>query len=290
MNLNKAREYFSAHYEGTLDPGLKQAFERVLATDATAQAEYRAFVKAVEAINSLRDEEIEIPYNLHDHISARLDKHVWDQKQQRRGSWFGTWWRSLAVAGVASLAILATLVSIFNRNTEGPSTGGVVPSVAAKKVPQVNVKMAGGQLMLEATANGAKTLTITDLDAKTPLGTPIDLVKTPVVSSPLTNQANDPVLLEIMVPGATKLRVALPGKSGSGQEQGSGTVADLAKSMAAHFGCPVRVSEGDLAQPVSWRFKGTTLADAPLTQLDLDTVMVQKQDQMISIVLTGISN
>ena len=111
MNSNKAREYFSAYLEGSLDAGLRQSFERKLATDATVQAEYRAFVSVVEKLNALKDETIDVPYDLHETISSRLDRHVYDNKSKTTFALSG-WWRSLALGGLATAAIIATIVSL----------------------------------------------------------------------------------------------------------------------------------------------------------------------------------
>jgi|GEM_PF-4063019 len=42
MNAPKAREYFSAYRDGSLDKGLKQALERKFQEDGLLRAEYQA--------------------------------------------------------------------------------------------------------------------------------------------------------------------------------------------------------------------------------------------------------
>ena len=83
MNIEKAREFYSAYHEGSLDKGLKQAFERQLETDAQVAAEFRLFKQAMEELSQLESEAIEVPSDLHDRISARLDLHILEQRRKK---------------------------------------------------------------------------------------------------------------------------------------------------------------------------------------------------------------
>ena len=69
MTNDKAREFFSAYHEGTLEPGLCASLERRLEGDASLQAEYAAFAETVESLNSMRFESVEIPAYLGDRIA-----------------------------------------------------------------------------------------------------------------------------------------------------------------------------------------------------------------------------
>ncbi len=83
MTLAKAKDYFSAYHEGSLDRGLKQAFETRLREDTQLQAEYRAFERTMKELEAFGCVEVEPPSDLHDKIAARLDKAIWDQKRQK---------------------------------------------------------------------------------------------------------------------------------------------------------------------------------------------------------------
>ena len=120
MNANKAREFFSSYFEGNLDDGLRQAFERTLNTDAELQAEYKAFERTLGQLAGLRDVEIEVPFDLHERISARLDRHIYE-KRQTRGGGFLAFWKPALAAGVASLAVIGTVLSL---NSSGGDVQG----------------------------------------------------------------------------------------------------------------------------------------------------------------------
>src|SRR5579859_1468627 len=117
MNLGKARDYFSAYYEGSLDRGLKQSFEARLKEDAQLQAEYRAFERTMAGLGALGRIEIEPPADLHEKISARLDRAVWDQKRAKTNSWFALW--KVFVLGAA--AATAVFVGFYKLNANGDS-------------------------------------------------------------------------------------------------------------------------------------------------------------------------
>ena len=53
MNHDKAREFFSAYYEGTLESGLRQQLEARFRADAHLKADYAAFVETIEALGEL---------------------------------------------------------------------------------------------------------------------------------------------------------------------------------------------------------------------------------------------
>jgi len=73
MTQDKAREYFSAYHEGTLEPGLRSSLGRKLNGDVALSAEYDAFVATVTALDPLRSEVIETPSYLSDRIASRID-------------------------------------------------------------------------------------------------------------------------------------------------------------------------------------------------------------------------
>src|SRR5947209_1700267 len=103
MNLAKARDYFSAYYEGSLERGLKQAFETRLAEDAQLQAEFAAFEKTMKGLEAFGAVEIEPPADLHERITARLDHAIWEQK--RTASRFtGLGWWKMGFMGAAVAA------------------------------------------------------------------------------------------------------------------------------------------------------------------------------------------
>src|SRR5687767_3235474 len=121
MNADKAREFFSSYFEGTLDAGLRQAFELRLETDAETQAEYRAFERSMGQLDTLKDIEIEIPYDLNEKISARVDRHIFEAKRTKGSPWLA-FLRPMAIGGLAAAAIIGTVITMNNRS------GGVQPA------------------------------------------------------------------------------------------------------------------------------------------------------------------
>jgi len=73
MNPVKARDFFSDYYEGLLEPGLKQAFERALKSDPHVQEEYKQFEIVMGQLGSFDKKPVDSPFNLYDKITARLD-------------------------------------------------------------------------------------------------------------------------------------------------------------------------------------------------------------------------
>src|SRR5581483_925490 len=101
MNQEKAREFFSAYFEGVLEPGLKQSFEARLAADAMLQADYAAFSETMGELRTMPEEEIEAPIFLSDRVATRLDEVF--VKGSPRGI-FGSWQTWPKAIGFAALA------------------------------------------------------------------------------------------------------------------------------------------------------------------------------------------
>lgn len=255
MNINKAREFFSSYYENTLDPGLRQSFQRALETDAQIQAEYRAFESVLGELNILRDAPVEVPFNLHDKICQRIDLQILDQKH-KSPSFFGGIWRSLALGGVAAVAIVAAFLAMNSRNDQSTAAG--VASVSSPIGPRVQVDNRATYLSV-----GARNSTISIRKG----------VDGPVVSefklngerlrSPLLNESADPVLLCISESGSkTKLYVAIPGKRRWSAESGEGTIAEMAKAISGFYQVPVELQSPDLDKSIGWKFSGSDPVDS----------------------------
>lgn len=281
MNVNKAREYYSAYYEGTLEPGLKQAFERAMNESAQIQSEYRAFAKTVEAINGLQDEEIEIPFDLHERISARLDKDVWERKQKAGSSWFGRWWQTMALGGVAVLAVVGSLVTIFNPNRNfQQSQAGLVATAHA--VPLVSLK--GQELLIQADPTPGEKLTVRQEDGTSDLAS-YDLGSTKV-RSPLHNSSTTPALFTIST-SKTTVYVVLPGTDSTEPSKGAGNTVQLAKALAAAYHVPVMLDSIRGAGEVRWTMSGKSVDDAVATKLEGHKVILTKQEGMLKLTDAG---
>jgi anti-sigma-K factor RskA len=133
MNLAKAREHFSAYYEGSLEGGLKETFERALRSDAQIQAEYRAFERVMADLNLLGEAQPEANEDLHEEIARRLDRHIFERKRQARAPLFGIW-KSLALGGLATVALVTAVLQLQSQNQGGPIQSGVVGGAPSEKL------------------------------------------------------------------------------------------------------------------------------------------------------------
>ncbi len=261
MNPSKAREYFSAYAEGSLEPGLRSAFERELGNDAQLQAEYKAFEKTVQALEGLQTNAIEVPSDLHERISARLDKHIWDQKQVSKPTLL-TWWKAVALGGAATLAIIGVMASISSRSAG--SAAGFGPAV------QLNVKpsliMDNGELILRIPA-GSRGIEIRDELTGTLIQS-LNPANDRETRSPLRNRSNAARLLTIEFgDGTKKLLVAVPGKVRTKASEDNGTSVELALAAANYYQVAIELTNaGD--QKWSWNLTGTQPSDAKITGAD----------------------
>lgn len=247
MNETKAREHFSAYYLGELEPGLREAFERTLAGDAQIQAEYRAFAATMESLGRLKQVEVPVPPDLHDRITARVDRYVWEQKRARKPGWPGVW-RSVALGGVAMVALVGAFLSL---KSSGPlATGGIVPGPTADAI---TIRDDQGVATLEfAPSSPAVVVVRSGLDGPELSRFRLNGER---LSSPLENAAKEAALVTITVEGKTdKTIVALPGTAPHRVAKGAGTLAEMARAMAGFYGRAVQLASADPDVRVSWEF------------------------------------
>lgn len=261
MNASKAREYFSAYYEGDLEAGLKQQFESALQGDGDLQADYSAFVQTMQALEHYDEAEIEVPADLSEQISRKLDKHLWDQKQTARPGLFGQW-RMALLGGMAVVAIGAAFFALNPRdpqstiNTAGMAGQGTVATTTADLVYD------DGQIRLVVTNGRKLTLPVVVTDTETGTDVYRGELKGSDLSNPLTNEKAEAAVLAISFGETIEgLTVVLPGASGGKVEPGEGTVVDLAKMVAQGFRTPVLVRVKNLSQTVAWNFAEDLSAD-----------------------------
>ena len=99
MNQEKAKEFFSAYYEGTLEAGLQQSLEQQLRADGNLRREFRDFERAMEDVLAAKQVMQQ---------SLFEDRHPMLPGADPR-------WRTLALAsmGIAVLALAIALVALF---------------------------------------------------------------------------------------------------------------------------------------------------------------------------------
>lgn len=270
MNVVKAREFYSAYYEGTLESGLRQAFERSLRTDAQVQAEYHHFVKSLERLGELRAEVIDVPFDLNDRIQARLDLEAWQTQQKAKPAFWLTW-RTALIGGVASLALLAGLIGVFTSSGNGALGTASLFGSPGVKSEAPKIEMVEGVTRLRFAPIGAATVTISNAESGDKLSTiPLNGQK---LDSPLQNERAEATLLRIDAGrNFEAILLALPGRRPIQPGRGEGTLSNLALRLADTLRRPVVL---DLRQPdrkLAWDLTGVNTADmasAKLAALDL---------------------
>ncbi len=275
MNQDKARELFSAYYEGILEGGLKQSLEQQLKSDATLQADYAAFTETVLSLDSLKHEEIEIPSYLSDRIATRLEQV---QSKQKFGlpAWT-IWIKGVAFAGLGVVAI-AFALPLFHTD-KSTSTAGLAPVA----VDQIVFKADGSEVVLNYQASGNKTVVVSSpVTGKEVQRFRLEGQR---LQSPIQNTMDSPAIFKVEVLGdKNSSLIAVPGVATLKAKSGEGTVQDLAVSLAGRYHVPVVVEAADVTHHVSWNFASAdVLAAANQAVTNVGFSVDQRSDGLIKI-------
>jgi hypothetical protein len=247
MNSEKAREFFSAYHEGALEEGLAHSFERKLAADSDLKSEYGKFCETMTLLQGLAQPVPEPKIDLHEKISARLDRAAWEQKQNQRPAFLG-WWRSIALGGLATVAILGAL-------TQMPSNGPVAKGGAIDfgSPGQLQFTLEDGDVLLTYTSRDNQTVTFRDGSGKVVKSAHL---RSETLQSKLTNGLPESSLVAIEISGdPIANHVALPGTAPETASEGRGTVLQLAVAAAARYRVPVIVAVPNPGELVQWKFE-----------------------------------
>ena len=266
MTQDKAREFFSAFHEGTLEGGLRASLERDLRADAALRAEYDAFVGTVDSLDALRYETVEIPAYLGDRIALRLEPAreakaipFWKTLFAPRASAVSTSHYGWAM-GLAG-ALLVAAVGLRGLKATDASTAGVVDA-------------------------GTETVRWTQ-DGEAFLGRFAGSVARKVAVAPeggvaqeyrLADRQPFELTLKNPNPGARRFKVsvgddafatvALPGVRAVVRKAGAGTVTELASALADAYRVPVVVKGVPARTPVRWSFESADARAAAEQGLD----------------------
>jgi anti-sigma factor RsiW len=254
MNKDKAREFFSAYYEGNLEPGLRQAFELRLNNDSALQADYSAFVETMGELETLPTEEIEIPLYLSDRIASRLEEER--ERHAKRTPVWSLWLRGLAYSGLAAAALAGAFLSFGSR---GQVSGASIVDASADGQPTYSG--GGSTVTLSFRPHDERTVVVSS--AVTGRELQRFTVNASSPAHPFENQLAGTALFQIEISGergATLL--ALPGRGSTAGSNGSGTVRDFAVALADRYHVPVLLRSQDDQKRLSWKLEGSDPREA----------------------------
>jgi hypothetical protein len=279
MNSEKAREFFSAYYEGSLDSGLKLALEQKFKTDAELREDYAAFSVAFGDLNTLRDEEIEIPIFLSDRIATRLEE-ARQQKKKPFALWNVSWLRA-APNGLALIAIVGAGLGIAA--TGVIAQGGLFhwPFGHQKQVDLPTFKIDGSNVTLVYQPHSSHSVVITSGTVTRTL----NLEESQPIEPKLNNENPNAQLFTIQEDSAPVQVVAVPGSvSNTSSGSGEGTLGQFALAVANYYHVPLLLENTNLETRLKWNLDGIDAAksaNANLQQIHLSADL--RSDGMLSI-------
>lgn len=256
MNAQKAREYFSSYYEGSLERGLRESLERKFKSDPDVKADYDSFVRTMKAIERMRESHPEPPVDLHETIMARLDRQIWETRRKPVHIWLG-WWKPALAGGLACLAIVATLNQIgrssdTSQASIGPTANGnAVSPVRPIESMTAQINDSGG-VTFEYSTGTERRVVVRSEDGRIRSDA---TVNASTLRYHLANEhaAAEVVSIEVDDTGTVAL-VALPGTSMERNGEGSGNLRDLIRASAGFFRTPIVLAASDASLPVTWNF------------------------------------
>lgn len=265
MNKAKARDFFSDYYEGSLDPGLKEVFERALENDPSLKEDYSEFTKLMKSLDNLAFAPVPEPAFLSERIESRIEARLKEQAQPAKGFWWMSWGR-WAFAGAAAVAVIGLILA------QGPSGGTATAGFlnwnngSRMEIPG-RLASAPSGLLLEARTAESMTVTLKNAATGDVLET-IELEAWQPLASPLANKESKAVVMMVeFSTGQPALRVAVPGEDRKDVRKGAGTLDDLARALADTFGKPVQIESPNPNRPVVWELEEGGPVDAAVTSL-----------------------
>lgn len=267
MTIQKAREFFSSYHEGTLELGLRQPFERLLRSDAQLRAEYEAFARTVESLESMRAEPIEPPFDLHERISARLDRDLWVRSRSGRVPiWLAI--RQYALGGIAVAALIGAIVSM-----QAGGGGFTADPFGATSQERLRFSADGRTVVLAYDAPGSASVTVSRAS-----GVPLQSfqLQRQRLRSPITNTSLRAELVRVTA-GEDDALLAVPGSRRDAKPEGKGTLGQFATALAGWYLTPVRLEAKDANVTVSWRLRGVNPADAVSLDVGNKSVTIDQE-------------
>ncbi|RYG26028.1 hypothetical protein EON82_04945 [bacterium] len=268
MTSDKAREYFSAHHEGTLEPGLRASFERKIAADAALKAEYDAFTETIGVLNALRFETIESPSYLSDRIATRLESARETTTVPFWVQWFGARPvnqqanpRFVWAMGLSACLLLAAI------GLRGMESAEAMPAAIWNGEGTGTVKWTKADGGVTATFKGgpARELSVVP-EGGEPQSYRLASQQGLVVT--LSNPNSSAHRFTVMSGKETVAMVVLPGTRPVPKKPGSGTMDEFATAVANAYRIPVVVKGAPESETVKWSFESLEVRKAAEEALD----------------------
>lgn len=273
MNREKAREFFSAYYEATLEPGLRQAFEAKLDSDSDLQADFAAFVATMEELETLSLEEIPVPSFLNDRIAARME--VERAKRKPIFLAWNSWLRGLGFASLATAALVGAFFS-FGHRGGGSFNAGLAPSSVDGN--QLSFTTRDSSVVLNYHPSTAQNVVISSVVT----GQEVSRFVADANAAPQTfeNPEADTAIFRVQIQGEpNSTLIAVPGTRVSTVSNGDGTLTDFVAALAGRYHTPIVVRTDDVKEHVTWKLTGTSAQQAAETTLNGHNFVVDQRGE-----------
>jgi len=279
IKSEKARELFSAYWEGTLDSAMRQQMDRSFGSDSSLLAEYKEFVRAMEILEVSAQFDVPVPEDLHERISARLDLAMYEKDRQSSASDFLARWRQFALLGGLGIAIVGGYFGLQGRGANTPETTQAGPGISIpQKSEGISLAVKGDELILNLDATSADRLSVLQMPAGTEVRS-IQVSKGQKVASPLRN-TGEGVLTLVIKSSTQEITVALPGTKPSTVVEGNGTVSQFAEALAAFHGKAVQLEVKDRTKILRWTLNPNNVTSPTVSDTSLS---VELEDGIIRL-------
>lgn len=271
MNQEKAREFFSAYYEASLEPGLRQAFEAKLDSDFELQADYAAFVATMEELETMSLEEIPVPSFLNDRIAARME--VERAKRKPTFLLWNSWLRNLGFASLATAALVGAFFS-FGHRGGGSFNAGLTPSGVDGN--QLTFTTRDSAVVLNYHPSAAQNVVISSVVT----GQEVSRFTADANAAPQTfeNPEQDTAIFRVQVQGEpNSTLIAVPGTRAASVTTGEGTLTEFVAALASRYHTPVVVQADDVKEHVTWKMEGTNAHQAAEAALAGHSLVVDQR-------------
>ena len=280
MRLEKAYEYFSAYYEGSLDAAMRTQLDRMFEAHSVLRKDFESFSQTMEDLDESFATDVPIPHDLHDRITARIDRSVYEASTASPKGFAGMW-RKFAFAGLGVLLLGGASFSILNRGGNGGTEAGSFPSTIAQTASaelRVDASQKGTFLRFKPSATDSVQI------LRLPDGKNLESYKVgpnQALDIPLQNKGEQAVALRINAEMSRRsLTVIVPGTARTESVTGEGNLLDLAVAVSTHFGRPVVLETNTIETAVRWELNKENITRSTATPGELS---VEIKDRLVRI-------